>query len=160
MLSESESPLQPLLDSPNELRREYRLRNSLWDVKTIHPSELKESQAEGWRLHKELQKSLKVHRERNLDARLENKWWVLLYRMGYLEMNEGRHFKIALKRKEGVIGKKQIDVFARDSETVIVTECKTSERLRMREAFKKTLTSPPTLTTGISTYLPPTNQHG
>lgn len=133
---ESESPLSPLIDSPDGLRREFRRRNSLWELKKISQSDLAIAQEDGWVLHKALKTATKVQRERNIDERLENKWWVLLYRMGYLELNQGRQFKIILKRREGVVGKKQIDVFARDDETVIVTECKASDRLRPRSLQK------------------------
>ena len=133
---ESESPLGPLIDSPDGLRREFRRRNSLWELKKISQSDLAIAQEDGWVLHKALKTATKVQRERNIDERLENKWWVLLYRMGYVELNQGRQFKIILKRREGVIGKKQIDVFARDDETVIVTECKASDRLRQRSLQK------------------------
>ena len=135
-MSESESPLGPLLDSQDALRREFRRRNSLWELKKVSQGDLDVAFAEGWSTHKVLKTATKVQRERNIDERLENKWWVLLYRMGYLELNQGRNFKIILKRKEGVTGKKQIDVFARDDETVIVAECKASERLRSRSLQK------------------------
>lgn len=135
-MPESESPLGPLIDNQDALRREFRRRNSLWDLKKVSNGDLEAALAEGWSIHKQLKTGVKIQRQRELPERIENKWWILLYRMGYLELNQGRQFKIVLKRREGVTGKKQIDVFARDDETVIVTECKTSERLRPRSLQK------------------------
>lgn len=56
--------------------------------------------------------------------------------MGYQEMNEGSHFRILMKRKGNVDGKKEIDVYARDDETVIVSECMACEKLRTRSLQK------------------------
>lgn len=135
-VSESESPLSPLLEGEAALRREFRRRNSIWELKSIQPAEEDLHLQEGWSVHRRLKATIKVQKERPLDERLENKWWVLLYKMGYQEMNAGRHFRVLMKRRNGVEGKKQIDVFARDDETVIVTECKASEKLRTRSLQK------------------------
>ena len=136
-MPESESPLDPLLDNETELRREYRRRNSIWDVRAANSIEEEAALIQqGWSLHRRLKTVVKLQKERSIDERLENKWWVLLYKMGYTEMNAGRQFRVLLKRRNGVDGRKQIDVFARDDETVIVSECKASERLRSRSLQK------------------------
>lgn len=131
-MPESESPLTPLLDTERDLRREYRRRNSIWELKSVSHADEPVHVAQGWTVHRRLKTTVKLQKERPLDERLENKWWVLLYKMGYQEMNQGRQFRILMKRKGNVEGRKQIDVYARDEETVIVTECKASEQLRTR----------------------------
>jgi len=135
-VTESESPLEPLLDTERDLRREHRRRNSIWDVKSISPAEEEIHIQQGWTIHRRLKATIKLQKERPLDERLENKWWVLLYKMGYQEMNAGRQFRILMKRRNEVAGKKQIDVYARDEETVIVAECKACEKLRSRSLQK------------------------
>lgn len=135
-MAESESPLEPLLDTERDLRREYRRRNSIWDLKSVAPSEEDAHVQQGWTVHRKLKTTVKLQKERPLDERLENKWWTLLYKMGYQEMNAGRQFRILMKRRNKVEGKKQIDVFARDDETVIVAECKACEKLRTRSLQK------------------------
>jgi DNA sulfur modification protein DndB len=135
-MTESQSPLSPLTDGETELRKEFRKRNTIWELETIKLIEEEEYLSKGWEKHKLLKNGIKVRKLRELDQRLENKWWVLLCKMGYKEMNLGRQFRILLKRRGGVEGSKQIDVFARDEETVIVTECKACERLRSRSLQK------------------------
>ena len=135
-MPESESPLTPLLDSERDLRREYRRRNSIWELKSVSPSEAEAHLQQNWTMHRRLKTTVKLQKERPLDERLENKWWALLYKMGYQEMNAGRQFRILMKRRGDVEGKKQIDVFARDDETVVITECKACEKLRSRSLQK------------------------
>lgn len=135
-MTDSESPLTPLLDTDRDLRREYRRRNSIWELKSVSPADEEAQLQAGWTLHRRLKTTVKLQKERPLDERLENKWWALLYKMGYKEMNAGRQFRILMKRRGDIDGKKQIDVFARDEETVIVAECKACEKLRSRSLQK------------------------
>ncbi|MFC3552250.1 DGQHR domain-containing protein [Lysobacter cavernae] len=134
--TKSEALLWPLLDKTVDLRREYRLRNTKFDQKRIKSVEIEEYTADSWQIHKKQKGIAVVRREKKIDERLENLWWVLLYKMGYAELNSGRRFRIKLKRHNGVDGEKQIDVFASDDETVIISECKSCERLRKRSLQK------------------------
>lgn len=134
--SKSEALLWPLLDKAPDLRRAYRQRNTKFDQKKITSSEIEEHLAEGWEIHKKQKGVAVIRRGKKIDERLENLWWVLLYKMGYSELNGGRKFRIKLKRRNGVEGEKQIDVFASDDETVIISECKSSERLKRKSLQK------------------------
>ena len=66
---------------------------------------------------------------------LENRFWSVLYRFGYAELNTGRRFKIVVG-KGGEATEKQIDVFAKDDETVVVAECKACELPTRRSLLK------------------------
>lgn len=134
--SKSEALLWPLLDKVADLRKEYRRRNAKFDQKRVRSDEIEACLADGWAIHKKTKGAAVVRKEKKIDERLENLWWVLLYKMGYSELNSGRRFRIALKRRNGIEGEKQIDVFASDDETVIVSECKASDRLRRRSLQK------------------------
>lgn len=57
--------------------------------------------------------------------------------MGYPELS-GEQFKINFERQDGSFGSKQIDVFAKDDETVLVVECKSRET-RGRRTLQKDL---------------------
>lgn len=131
----SESLLWPLLDKAGALRTEYRRRNSKFDQRRVRDELLSEALADGWQVHKKHKNVAVVRRDRKIDERLENLWWVLLYKMGYKDLNSGRQFRVKFTRK-GVRGEKQIDVFASDDETVIITECKACDRLRHRSLQK------------------------
>lgn len=56
--------------------------------------------------------------------------------MGYPEISSGRNFKVRIDRKGAEPLYKQIDILSKDDETVIVTECKASERVRRRSLQK------------------------
>lgn len=131
----SEALLWPLLDKEGELRAEFRRRNPKFDQKRIRLGDVEAAQVDGWVVHKRTRDFATVRRERKIDERLENLWWVLLYKMGYSELNAGRKFRIKFNRRE-VDGQKQIDVYASDDETVIVAECKACDRLRKRSLQK------------------------
>ena len=69
------------------------------------------------------------------DELLENRVWCILYQLGYSVMNEGRNFEIEITKGEKP-ATKQVDVFAKDDETVIVPECKACEEMRDRDLRK------------------------
>jgi len=131
----SEALLWPLIDKDVDLRKEFRRRNPKFDQRRAKPEEVESLLSDGWQIHKRLRTSVTLRRERKVDERLENLWWVLLYKMGYAELNSGRRFRIRFVRRD-ITGEKQIDVLASDDETVIVTECKACERLRKRSLQK------------------------
>ena len=57
---------------------------------------------------------------------------MLLFKLGYPELNHGRNFQILIQRKGAKTLSKQIDVFAKDDETVIVAECKACDKTTKR----------------------------
>jgi DNA sulfur modification protein DndB len=66
---------------------------------------------------------------------LENRFWTTLYRFGYSELNMGRSFTIVVGKGAGAT-KKQVDIFAKDDETVVVAECKACETPTKRSLLK------------------------
>ena len=54
------------------------------------------------------------------DERLEDEVWCILAQMGFEEMSKGRQFTIKV---EDGLPRRQINVFAKDDETVIIVEC-------------------------------------
>lgn len=126
--------LNDLLVDEKSLKKEYNQRKDKYIYKTIHPKLLDEYTTNGWEEYSKLKNEIKIRQLRKFDEILENRFWVLLYKMKYLEMNQGRKFRIKLLRKAAEDGEKQIDVFAKDEETIIIAECKSAEKLK-----KKTL---------------------
>ena len=128
--------LGPLLDTHRRLSREATKRRRSYEEKSISKKEVDDYLKKGWKIQKELKIKVKMRRQREISEKLENKTWLLMYLLGYDEINSGRNFKIKIKRKGAGPVEKQIDVFAKDSETVIVTECKASKRIRKRSLQK------------------------
>ena len=69
--------------------------------------------------------SVRMRIPKKADEILENRFWNVLYRFGYDELNIGRQFKVSVSKADPSLTK-QIDVFGKDLETVVVAECKSS----------------------------------
>lgn len=134
--NEDNKLLFPLLTEPAELRREARKRKSPFETKSVKKAEVQEHIDQGWEIDKHQKVKVRIKRPRTVDERIENRVWFLLYQLGYAELNEGRHFKIKIKRKNAGPLNKQVDVYAKDDETVIIAECKANKKLTRRSLQK------------------------
>src|SRR6476646_9319295 len=103
---------------------EFAKRRHPFDEKNVAPQLVSEFEAQGWKFHKKLKKAVKLRKSKPHDEALEDQFWSTLYQVGYSELNVGRDFKIEVIDSDGKIIKKQVDVFAKDDETVVVAECK------------------------------------
>lgn len=128
--------LTPLIVDARSLKREAVWRRKQNQEQTILPESLARYESEGWKKVETLKRGVKIIKEKPFDERLENRFWMLLFRLGYPELNKGRHFKVRIERKGGEFPDKQVDVFGKDDETVIVAECKSSERITKRSFLK------------------------
>jgi DGQHR domain-containing protein len=126
-----------LLHEQTDLSREYRRRNSKVEKKKVRHSDVEEFEGKGWTAGKKLKRDTWLERPKKHQDQLEDDFWCLLYRMGYDELN-GPNFKIPYERADGSVDKKQIDVFAKDDETVLIIECK-SAKSRTRKSLQKDL---------------------
>ena len=91
---------------------------------------------DGWTIERELKTKNRIRKPWTHDERLENRVWHLFYLLGYPEISGGRNFQITIKRRGADTYTKQIDVLAKDEETVVVAECKSSERTARRSLQK------------------------
>ena len=128
--------LGPLLTDPSRIRREAVHRRKPFDEKSIAAESIPEYEAMGWRVDRKLKRVTKIKRDKSVDQRLENRFWMLLFKLGYPEISDGRAFTVLIDRKGAEPLRKQIDVFAKDDETVVVAECKASDKLARRTLQK------------------------
>ena len=126
----------PLLTEASKIKREAVRRRNHFDEQSITSAEILAFEADGWQVDRKLKRSIKVKRAKAIDERLENRFWLLLARLGYPEINSGRKFKITIARKGAEPLTKQVDVFAKDDETVIVAECKACNAYTRRSLQK------------------------
>lgn len=115
------------LVSGDELRLTNALRAKRVDEKTITAASAKALQMkreaeeqDGWELAKANKRSLRMQRAKPDDRQLEDDVWNLFYRMGFKEMNADR--SLMVMGKDGT-SRRQLDVFAKDDETVFIVEC-------------------------------------
>lgn len=115
------------LVSGDDLRSANGSRAKRVDEKTITAASAKAlemkreaEEHDGWRLAKANKRSLRMERAKPEDRQLEDDVWSLFYRMGFKEMNADRNFMVT--SKDGT-SRRQLDVFAKDDETVFIVEC-------------------------------------
>lgn len=91
----------------------------------------------GWQVKAELKTKTKIYFPKPFDIAFEDKVWALFGLLGFKLMNADRYFHIPYDKKNPNLTQ-QIDVFAKDEETVLVIECRSSTRVRIGD-FKKEL---------------------
>lgn len=122
----TEQYLGPLV-SGTEIASELRRRKSKDVYKAVSGSskkliadKVKLEEPDGWRVVRKNSKSTRMAKPKAADEQLEDEVWTILAQMGFKEMSNGRQFTIAV---EDGLPPRQIDVFAKDDETVIIIEC-------------------------------------
>ena len=118
--------LRPLVTG-DEIASELRRRKKKDIFKTVTGStkkliaeKVRLEQADGWRIFRKNAKSTRLAKPKPADEQLEDEVWCILAQMGFKEMSKGRQFVVAVG--DG-LPPRQIDVFAKDDETVVIVEC-------------------------------------
>lgn len=137
VLNEASCLTHNILTDATERTSAFRSRNSKFETKSVHPADVAEFQAKGWELSRGGKRKSQIRRPKSHNQQLEDRAWVLLYRMGYSHLS-GEKFVLRFKRGTGTEGKKQIDALGFDDETAIVVECKSREE-RGRRSLQKDL---------------------
>jgi hypothetical protein len=88
-MKESPKPtyLAPLLCDAHQLGREAVKRRKLFNEKTLSTDEIPKHEALGWIIDRKLVKKTRLKKQKVIDERLENRFWMLLFKLGYPEMN-------------------------------------------------------------------------
>jgi DNA sulfur modification protein DndB len=115
------------LISGDALKPVYAVKSKTVDEKTVAEAseealalKISAEEADGWRVIRNNVKSARLAKDKPIDRQLEDDMWSLLYRMGFKEMNFDRNFCIQVSENTP---KRQLDVFAKDDETVFIVEC-------------------------------------
>jgi len=113
----------------------FRIRNRKYELRAVHPADVPEFIEKGWEESRSGKRKSQIRRSKSHHQQLEDRAWVLLYRMGYANLS-GDRFVLRFKRLSGSEGRKQIDALGYDDETAIVVECKSREE-RGRRSLQK-----------------------
>jgi DNA sulfur modification protein DndB len=124
--------LKNLVITAADRMSEFKRRNRDYDEQSVTAGAVQDYEPKGWTVARELKTGFKLRKLRTDDQNLENRFWCCMYRLGYPELNAGRHFKIPLAQNV----EKQIDVFARDAETILIAECKTADIYKKKSLQK------------------------
>jgi DGQHR domain-containing protein len=115
---------------------EHRVRKPRYDYRTFRRDEAEYAASDGWEFVRENLNSVRYQKIKVHDEQLENEFWCLLYNLGYTNLNIGRNFQIEITSSGRTTVTKQVDVFAFDDETIVITECKSSEKRNKRQLQK------------------------
>jgi len=136
MSKEDRLPLASLALSEGERHAEFKRRRDEFVYTKVPTGGEAPYLTDGWKVEKKLKRQLRLSRTKSLDRRFDDRIWRLFYKMGYHELNKGYNFTISYKAADGTFMEKQIDLFAKDTETVIVGECKCCEDYKQRPLSK------------------------
>ena len=117
-----------------EVKNALRERKKTYIEKTAWRVALAEEENEGWYFFKDTkdERKVKVRKQKSVHEIFENRLWVLFANMGFTTLNRDQSFTINYSLR-GENLSKQIDVFAADSETVLVVECKCAESVNGKQ---------------------------
>jgi len=119
------------LAAGDDLKAIFHQRSKTVDERTITAGspealalKLQAEEKDGWVVQKRNKSSIRLCKPKPVDRQLEDDVWSLLYRMGFSELNADRQF--AIQAGAGTEAR-QLDVFAKDDETVFIVECTHSQ---------------------------------
>ncbi len=127
--------------SEKDISKELRLRKRTYVNVTIpnkNVVEFEEYISAGWEIEKEFKTSKKLRRYKSHDVQFEDKVWSLFASLGFTFMNKDRKFEIPYDKNNTKLTQ-QVDVFAKDNETILIVECKSTPEENKRGDFKKEL---------------------
>ncbi len=141
MTEELRRSLLNKLVADNELLKELKVRKRDYVLKDIEKDDkiLAEHQKNGWVIQRELKKTYRLKNKKPHDILFEDKVWCVFAQLGFTHLNENRFLAIPYDKSNSKLTK-QIDVFAKDEESILYVECKSSKKLG-RGDFKKELES-------------------
>lgn len=91
-------------------------------------------QKEGWSTHKTLKTKTILSKQKTFSRKFEDDIWCQLYRLGYRTLNYDETFLLPFGKRPK--NKKQIDVVAINDDTVVLVECKSSEKPKRAPSYK------------------------
>jgi DNA sulfur modification protein DndB len=127
------------LAGENEISKLIKQKRKDNLIESIDPAEKNKYILEGWTIEKEFKNTIRVSKSKSIDLAFEDEVWSLFGLMGYKFLNKDRYFNLPYDKNNPSLTK-QIDIFAKDDETILIIECKSSESNK-RGDFKKELES-------------------
>lgn len=132
----SGSPLGKMLSERGARVAEFKKRKTRLQQRRVLPELLQTYLADGWLERRRLKTGkIVVEKEKAHDEVLENRLWCLLYHLDAIDLNESRKFQIEVV-SGGEAVKKQVDVYGRIDDVVIVAECRSCTK-KQKRTFQK-----------------------
>ncbi|MCL2561590.1 MAG: DGQHR domain-containing protein [Rikenellaceae bacterium] len=128
------------LISDKDILTELQLRKSEYIHQSLnnkHKELIDDAIENGWELDREFKTVSRLKKRKNHDIHFEDKVWVLFASLGFTTLNKDRNFRIPYDKNNPSLTQ-QIDVLAKDDESILIIECK-SARKNKKGDFKKEL---------------------
>jgi len=103
-------------------RAEYARRSKAYEEISVPRVQWVSKETEGWYVQRETKNGLRLRRGRPIEEITENRFWNILYRFGYDQLNKGRRFPIQIGKGQSTVDK-HVDIFAKDDETIVIARC-------------------------------------
>jgi hypothetical protein len=129
-------PLAPLASTDGERHAEFKRRRDEFIYEKVPIGAEAPYVEDGWIISKKLKRRTRLQKTKSIDRQLEDRVWRLFYKIGYNDLGKGHNFSIRYKAADGTLREKQVDIFAKDDETVIVGECKACVDYKSRSLAK------------------------
>lgn len=107
------------LVTDEELKQELKIRSKEYYEASISTKKLPSYEEDGWHVTRKNKTTYRIRLDKKPYELLEDELWCLYARLGFSELNKEREFKIKCDSN----GIRKIDIYAKDNETVIFTEC-------------------------------------
>ena len=113
---------------PEEISKVYHEKRKQYVYESIPKKRVDEYLAEGWEVDNVKYKTVtRMKKPKPIGDYFEDQIWCILSKMNFKEMNRDRNFKIPISSHPEV-HPKQIDVFAKDDDVVLLVECKAASK--------------------------------
>ena len=124
-----------LISDLSNLGKIYKAKKSKFMTKNVNHSLVEDMIKEGWEEYgKPLKTKSHLRKRKDHDIEFEDDIWCQLYELGYRRLNYDENF--ILPYGKGDDEKKQIDVIAIGEDTILLIECKSSEKPARAPSFK------------------------
>jgi len=141
MKEENKIELLKKLISEKEISKELRVRKKPFINKSIpkkNIQELEDYLSENWEIEREFVNSKRIKKKKSHDVLFEDKVWSLFASLGFKFMNLNRKFEVPYDKANDKLTQ-QIDVLAKDDESLLIIECKSAKEKNKKGDFKKEL---------------------
>jgi len=125
---------EKVTDDISQLGKIYKIRKSGFFYLSVDHSLVDGYLKEGWNVEKVLKTKTRLRKQKSHHKQFEDDVWCQLYELGYRMLNYDNNFKLPYGKEPE--DKKQIDVIAIDKETVLLFECRSSEKPRKTQSLK------------------------
>lgn len=113
---------------------EYKSRRQAFDYERVIAASVDDYKAQGWEFDKALKTGIRLRRPKSNVEMLENRFWSVLYLLGFEQLNVGHEFVVPIDTDGERVAKK-ISVLGIDEDTIVIADCQTAESLRRKSAF-------------------------